>query len=78
MIDCIHEPRSTPTRVVRGNARAYWGARYTIDAMCGYLQTASRGIILIARRFRAVVRQCASDYAKLSYVQHYSVGDKQR
>lgn len=28
VIDCIHEPRSTPTRVIRGNARAYWGARY--------------------------------------------------
>jgi len=26
VIDCIHEPRSTPTRVIRGNARAYWGA----------------------------------------------------
>lgn len=53
VIDCIHEPRSTPTRVIRGNARAYWGETDTIDAPCGYLQTATRGIILIARNLRS-------------------------
>lgn len=66
VIDCIHELRSTPTCVIRGNARAYWGARYNRRGMWLFTNRDARNYFDRAKP--SVAREHPSDYAKLSYI----------
>lgn len=62
VIDCIHEPRSTPTRVIRGNARAYWGARYNRRGARLFTNRDARNYFDRAKP--TVARECPFDLCK--------------